>query len=332
MKTLSDKLGSYKIPKIAIAVIVFLIPILVSGMASGNFFTLLGCYAFIYAIAVSGLDILFGYSGQISLGHAAYFAIGAYGSAMLNHYFGVLIFLAAIISCFLSAGIAALVAFPAAKLKFHFLSLATIAFGEMVYFFIGNSPNSVTGNYIGFFPADMSIFGFQLDSYFKYYYFALVMLVIALIAKSLLINSRTGRCFIAIRENVTAANGMGVNVRKYKVIAFSVSAFYTALAGALLGSMLNYISPTTFTQNASTMFLTMLMLGGRGSLLGPVIGALAVQLINEVFSNVSYLQTICYAFVLLIVILVNPSGLVNIKAMFTGGRKAKRGKEGSENA
>lgn len=332
MKTLPDKLGSYKIPKIATAVIVCLIPILVSGMASGNFFTLLGCYVFIYAIAVSGLDILFGYSGQISLGHSAYFAIGAYGSAMLHHYFSIPIFLATIISCFLAAGIAALVAMPAAKLKFHFLSLATIAFGEMVYFLIGNSPNGITGNYIGFFPKDMSIFGFKVDSYFKFYYFALVMLVIALIAKYLLINSRTGRCFIAIRENVTAANGMGVNVRKYKVIAFSVSAFYTAMAGAMLGTMLNYISPTTFTQTTSVMFLTMLMLGGRGSLFGPVIGALAVQLINELFRNVSYLQTICYAFVLLIVILVIPSGLVNIKSLFTGGRKAKRGKEGSENA
>ena len=177
MKKALDKLGNYKLLKIILAIIVLVIPICVTGIDSGNFITLLGCYTFVYAIAVSGLDILFGYCGQISLGHVAYFGIGAYGTGMLNQYFQVPIFLAAIISCIVAAAVAAVIAFPAVKLKFHFLSLATIAFAEIIYFLIGNSPGNVTGNYVGFFPNDMSLFGFELDTYTKFYYFALVMLL-----------------------------------------------------------------------------------------------------------------------------------------------------------
>ena len=117
---------------------------------------------------------------------------------------------------------------------------------------------------------------------------------------------------------------------------FSTSAFYTAFSGALFATMLNYLSPATFMLNTSVMFLTMLLLGGRGSTWGPVIGALAVQLINELFRNMADLQTICYAVVLLVVILVIPSGLVNIKEAIPDKLRKlfqrKKKKEGSINA
>ena len=211
--------------KCGIFLMILLFPILVSGISSANYLVLLGCFVLVYVIAASGLDILFGYCGQISLGHAGFFAIGAYGSAILNKTFGIPPLITAIIAALVAVIAAAIIAFPTAKLKFHFLSLATIAFGEIMYSFISASPGDITGNFVGYFPNKMSIFGVQLNTYTKFFYFAFVLVVIALLIKQNLVKSKTGRAFVAIRESTVAAGGMGINVRKYKMIAFCTSAF-----------------------------------------------------------------------------------------------------------
>ena len=118
----------------------------------------------------------------------------------------------------------------------------------MVYQLVAQSPGNITGNFTGKFTETISLFGFKLNTYTKYYFFSVVCMVIFLIIKTNLVRSRVGRAFIAIRENSHAANGMGINVRKYKVIAFATSAFYTAFAGGLYAHLVRFISPDTFTQ------------------------------------------------------------------------------------
>lgn len=313
MNMLFEKLGKHKVPKLILAVVILLLPVLFGQLRTGNYLTLLFCFILVYVVATSGLDILFGYSGQISLGHAGFFAIGAYGSALLHTATGLSPLITAVVSSILAMAVAAFIAFPAAKLKFHFLSLATVAFGEIIYTMISVSPGNITGNFVGYFPKPMSIFGFKFDSYFKFYYFALAIVVIALVVKYRIINSKTGRAFEAIRENTVAANGMGINVRKYKIIAFSASAFYVAFSGAIYGNLVGYISPGLFTFDQSVIFLTMVLFGGSGTIIGPVVGAMIIQLMNELLRNLQEYYLIFYGVFLLIVILFMPNGLVNLK-------------------
>ena len=323
MKTL---LGKTWYAKLAIAALVALFPLLVSVTPNASYIILIGCFITVYSIAASGFDILFGYCGQISLGHAGFFAIGAYGAAIMDKTYGIPQVVAILLSCLLAVIIAAFVAYPAANLKFHFLSLATIAFGEIVYSFISASPGDITGNFVGFFPNKLTLFGVKMDNYTKLYYVTLIVAVVVLLLKQNLVKSKTGRAMIAIRENVVAAGGMGINVRSYKMIAFCTSAFFVALSGALYGYLVGYLNPSTFMYDQSVMFLTMLLFGGSGTLWGPVLGVVTVQLINEGLRDLAQYQTLFYGAFILIVVLFMPSGLVNLKF----GRKKKGEKKESE--
>jgi branched-chain amino acid transport system permease protein len=299
--------------KLILIAVIILLPLIFSGLRTGNYLMLLLCFMLVYIVAVSGLDILFGYCGQISLGHAGFFAIGAYGSAILQKMTGVSPLLTAVVSSIIAMAVAAFIAFPAAKLKFHFLSLATVAFGEIIYQLISASPGGITGNFVGYFPKPMSIFGYEFDTYTKFYYFALVIVAIALLVKYRIVKSKTGRALEAIRENTFAANGMGINVRKYKMIAFCVSAFYVSFSGAIYGHLVEYISPGLFTFDQSVIFLTMVLFGGSGSIFGAVLGASAIQIMNELLRNLEQYYLLFYGIFLLIVILFMPNGLVRIK-------------------
>lgn len=285
----------------------------------------------IYLIAVSGLDIVFGYCGQISMGHAAFYAIGAYGSALISDHFHLPVIVSMFIAPIIAALIGALLAYPASKLVFHFLSLATIAFGEIVYQLILQSPGGVTGNAVGY-PTKSVDLGFtKVNNSFKFYFLALAFVLLFMLAKTHLVKSRVGRAFVAIRENSHAAEGMGINVRKYKVIAFSVSAFFTAFAGGMYAHSVGYISPDSFTNKQSVMFITMLLFGGTASKPGPIIGAIAVLLLNEALRSLENLQMFVYGILLLIVILALPGGIFGMvkdvyhKLVKKGGLKNAKG-------
>ena len=282
------------------------LPAFLSGFPYG---ILICCFIMIYIIAVSGLDVVFGYCGQISMGHAAFFAIGAYGSALLHGYFHIPIPITMLIGSLMAGLIGALIAWPASKLVFHFLSLATMAFGEIVYQFISHSPGNITNNYVGYYTESVSIFGFALDTNLKFFYFALICTVIFLTAKNRIIDSKVGRAFIAVRESSHAAGGMGINVRKYKVTAFAISAFYTAFAGSMYAHLVKYISPDTFMQKQSVMFLTMLLFGGTASTFGPICGAAIVMLLNELLRSAERYQMLIYGIMLLVVIVLIPGGI-----------------------
>ena len=258
MKPLVNKRQGITI--LIVSAVLLLLPLILMNY---NYVISILCFAALYVVAVSGLDINYGYCGQISLGQVAYFAIGAYGSVLLNQYTGIPVLICMFLSSAFAAMVGALIAYPCSKLVFHFLSLATMAFGEIMHQFVAHSPGRITGDSLGLFTTHISIGGIQLDTYTKFYYFALVCVALTLIFKVCLINSRTGRAFIAIRENHHAASGMGVNVVKYKVMAFATSAFFAGFAGAMYVHLIRYISPDTIVYRQSVMFLTCCCLAVR---------------------------------------------------------------------
>lgn len=267
----------------------------------------------IYTIAVTGLDLLFGYTGQVSFGQAGFYAIGAYTSALLSKNFG----LPPILTIFIGAGLALIfgiiVAFPASRLVKHFLSLLTIAFGMMVYTFVNSSTLTNGASGITGIPK-VSLFGLELGSYQSYFWLVVVLMVVTLVVKNNIISSRIGRAFIAVRENPHAAAGMGINVAKYKIIAFAISAFMAGLAGALYAHMVRFISPDTFTKDQSNMFMTMLLFGGIATIPGSLIGAAAITVMTELLQQFAAYQTLIYAALILIVLFLLPNGTVGLAA------------------
>jgi len=279
---------------------------------TNNYIALIMCFICLYAISVSGLDILFGYTGQISFGHAGFYAIGAYASAIFTMRLGIPVMISIILGSILAMVFGCLIAIPASKLVKHFLSLLTIAFGQMVFMFF-NSNRALAGGASGMKDIPpISLFGVVLKGPVAVFPLAFILLIIVLVLKKNLIDSRVGRAFIAIRENTVAAYGMGINVRKYKVIAFAISAFLTGLSGALYGHLVGFVSPDTFNSTQSTLFITILLFGGLGSLAGPVIGSVILLFTKELMQSFSNYQMLVYAVFIMIVLFLLPTGLVGL--------------------
>ena len=302
-----------------------LLPLIITNQYLFVIFSLMG----IYIIACSGLDLLFGYSGQISLGHAGFYCIGAYGSAILSRFFGINPWLTMIVASIIAALVAFLFALPTTRLKFMFLSLVTTAFGELIYQMVVNFWPDITGSTTGFnnIPK-LDVFGIAIRSRTDYYFVVLAMMVIFLFVKQRIVYSRIGRAFIAIRENDIAAGAMGINVVKYKAVAFAISAFYTAFAGGLYAHMIGYISPESFMRALSLMFLTIVLFGGMGSFIGPIIGSISLSIINEVVQSFGQYQQLIYGIFIIVVVLFLPKGMAgaidHIKTLKERRRHAAR--------
>ena len=274
-----------------------------------SYIVLLFCTSAISIIVVTGLDVLFGYSGQISLGHAGFYCIGAYTSAILSQTFGIPVILTIMGGAILATLIAVLIALPAARLVHHFLALITISFGELIYLFVAHATD-LTGGYSGLnFVPKPGIGSFVFDTNLTYYYFALFFMLTLLIIKQRIVKSRTGRALIAVRENTHSSDGIGINVKKYKVIAFAVSAFYTGIAGALYGHLIGFISPESFQSSQSVVFLTMLLFGGMGNFAGPIVGAVTLTFLSESLQKLGSYQMLVYGIFLLLIVVFIPSGL-----------------------
>ena len=296
---------------LAAAVIACVIPPIMGLVSGGPYLLNVINYVFVYAIATAGLNIMTGYSGQINLGGAAYFSVGAYGVVILCNA-GLPTWLSLILAMLIVALFGFMTAVPAAKLKYHFLALATLAVGEIVNNFIKVSPGGITKDTSGLFVNALKIFGLKLADDASLYYFLLIMTVISFVFTWAFINSRTGRACIATRDSVDAAGSCGIDVRKYKIIATLVACIILGFAGFLFAYLNRYISPDTFAAGKSTMFMSMMMLGGSGTLFGPLLGAVLVTLVMEVLRNLpgsgAYLQ-MSYGIILLVVMMFMPQGI-----------------------
>jgi branched-chain amino acid transport system permease protein len=240
----------------------------------------------IHAIVAIGLNILVGYTGQISLGHAGFFAIGAYSCILLMVKAGLPFVLALPAAGLVAALFGFLLGLPSLRLEGPYLAIATLGFGMAVTQIISHS--DFTGGHMGIHAPKMSLFGFVADTGSRQYYVILVVTVALTVAAVNLMKTRVGRAFVAIRDSEIAAEAMGINISWYKTLAFAVSAFYTGVGGALMAFALEHVSAGSFNLILSITFLAMIIVGGLGSVMGAILGAalltylqLKLQIIQE---------------------------------------------------
>ena len=262
---------------------VLLLLVLLAPFVIGSYLQSQIVFVFIYAIVGVGLLILAGFAGQVSLGHAAFLAIGAYTAGyMQRHGVPFLVYLP--LSVVLTGAVGALVGFPALRLAGIYLVIATIAFGFIMEE-VAARWESVTNGNDGMRIKQIELFGFTLsrDGY-SFYYLCLGFLILVLVLALNLLRSPTGRAFIAIRDSETAAQSIGVNLSVYKVMAFSISAAMTGLAGCLYAHKMSFISPEMFTLLLSLEFVIVILIGGVGSLHGAVLGSIFVVMVDPFLS------------------------------------------------
>ncbi len=282
----------------------------------------------ITAIAVVGLNLLLGFAGQISLGHAAFFGISAYTSAILTTNYGFPVLAGIICGIFLSAIVAFLIGMPALKLKALSLAMATLGFGLIVYIFM-NETITLTGGPSGFVGIPrFNIMGYDFYSDLAYYYLVAGSLTVVIIISLNLINSRAGRALKAIHSSENAARVMGINVHRYKLFVFVLSAVFAALAGGLYAHYLSFVAPSAFGFHASLQLIVMAILGGMSSVWGGVIGALFLTSMPEFLRIYEELETILYGLILILCMMFMPQGLaggLGKLAGYVSGKLFRRG-------
>jgi len=271
-----------------------------------------------YSIATVGLMLLTGYTGQISLGHAAFFAIGAYTSAILT--LKGLPFVLALPAAGLLAGLVGLlIGLPALRLSGLYLAIATMGFSFIVDEILVRWESLTRGN-MGLIVAFPSIGPFSFSTETRSYYLTLTVLVLTILAARNILRSPTGRAMIAIRDSEVAAQAMGISLARFKTTAFAVSAFFTGVAGSLYAHKLTFINPESFTIIVSIEFLAMIIIGGLGSLHGAVFGAAFIIFLPQIIlmsknylpaylSEQTGLEPALYGLMIILFILLEPLGL-----------------------
>jgi branched-chain amino acid transport system permease protein len=273
---------------------------------------------FIFAIAGVALMLLVGYTGLISLGHAAFLGIGSYVNAVLLKQ-GVPFLVTLPVAGLFTALCGAAIGRPTLRMSGLYLAIATLAFGSIVGT-VFQKWESVTGGFDGFAVPTPYVFGIQVDTTTGIYYTSLVVLVFVLWIAANLLRSPIGRAMVAIRDSEVSAQSMGINLASYKTLAFAISAGMTGLAGALFAHYVRFLAPDAFDVLLSVQFITIVFVGGLGSLRGAILGAAFVRLLPQFIAIVRDdlpfgigrlpgLEPSLFGLVLVLVILFQPGGL-----------------------
>ena len=246
----------------------------------------------IYAIAAVGLNLLIGFTGQISLGHGAFFGVGAYAGAILATRLGFPFWLSVPLAGVVASGVGMIFGLPSARLKHLYLCIATLA-GQFIVDYVLVQWESLTGGAMGIVVPSASLFGLDLGTDRSFFYVVFICFVLMTWIAVNLIRTRIGRAFIAIRDNDRAAEGMGIPVFPYKLLSFAVSSFYAGFAGALYAYYMMSITPEPFNLGLSIEYVAMIIIGGLGSIPGAVFGSVFIVSLNEVLSMITeYLMNI----------------------------------------
>lgn len=275
------------------------------------------CLVGIYMIVAIGLDFLIGYTGQISLGHAALFAIGAYSSALLTLNLGLPFWIALLAAGAIAGFAGLLLGLSALRLSGLYLAIATLGLGEAMPQILLKW-DSVTNGYSGLKPARPAFGPLVLNNEFKLYFLILAVLIVVILVTSNLLRSKIGRAFIASRDSEAGAEAMGIPLARYRILAFALSAAFAGIAGSLYAHVVGFISPSDFNSWMSLVFLCMVFVGGVGSIPGAMLGAAFMTAVPQFFVGSKSLSGILFGCALLIVILFFPKGLVGMPGAMAG--------------
>lgn len=265
----------------------------------------------IYILLGLGLNIIVGYAGLFQLGHAAFYALGAYTAAMLNLKLGVPL-LATLPAAVLVAGLAGfIISRPILHLRGDYLAIVTIAFGEIIRMLLVNNVGGVTGGSNGLFGVDpIAIFGFRFTSVLSNYYLVLFFVALTIFAINRLENSRLGRAWMYVREDETAAEAMGIDTVWVKAVAFVLGSAWAGLAGVLYVSRIGSISPDLGSFLESVVMFAIVVLGGVGSIPGILVGTLGMIGLPEVFRFVKDWRDAFVGLAMVVMMIFRPGGLL----------------------
>lgn len=292
-------------------------------------------YMGIFVIAFHGLNIITGYAGQISVGHAAFMGVGAYTSAILMAKVHLPFLLALLLAGVIAALIGTFCGAPSVRIKGFYLALSTLA-AHFIIIYVLNNWKSLTGGPYGMTVPTASIAGMSLKSTESYYYLVMAITVVMTFFAVNITRTMAGRAFIAIRDNDIAAEVMGINIFRYKLLAFAIGTFYAGIAGALIAQEWRFINTDFFPLMDAIWYLGMLVVGGLGSNLGPIFGAIVYRglayVVDSYFpvlatmipwghaEQFATLGLLVYASVIILFLIFEPRGLAHrwhiFKAMY----------------
>jgi branched-chain amino acid transport system permease protein len=246
----------------------------------GNYWLSVANLIGITIIAATGLNILTGYCGQLSIGHAGFIAVGAYTSAVLTNRFE-LPFLVGLICAGLAAGLIGMIfGIPSLRVKGFYLAISTIA-AQFIIIWVISHWTSVTGGYTGISVPPASIGGITFVSQASLFYLITLITVLVVFLAKNLARTRAGRAFVAIRDNDLAAQVMGINLFRYKLIAFFIGCFLAGIAGSLLAHWIGFMSVEHFSITDSILYIGMIIIGGLGTTTGPIFGVIFIRLLQQ---------------------------------------------------
>jgi branched-chain amino acid transport system permease protein len=270
-----------------------------------------GFFFGIYALLGLSLNIVLGEVGLFDFGHAGFYAIGAYTTAILNTYYGIPILVLMPLSALAAGLFAYVVVSPVIHLRGDYLLIVTIGVGEIIRLALINNPFGLTGGSNGVVGIDNpSITRYlMIDSSFEFYFLVWIVVSLSIIGLIHLQNSRIGRAWNCIREDETAAKATGINVRSYKLLAFILGAGLAGVAGNLYASKMMVVSPHSFTFVESAMLFCIVLIGGMGSIPGVLIGAAAISLFPEIFRGVAQYRMLLFGAVMMAMMIFRPGGI-----------------------
>jgi branched-chain amino acid transport system permease protein len=295
-------------PYLPVAVLAIIIALLPAVLPSA-FYVRVAALVYINAIAVLGLNLLMGFAGQVSLGHAGFFAIGAYAVALGPTYLGIPSLLSLLGGVVVSALLALIVGRPILRLRGYYLAIATLGMGLLIAMVITNQAD-VTGGPNGMAVPRPVLFGWRLSGAVTWYWISGVTLLIGTWIAINLIASPTGRAIRAIHGSETAARVLGIDAARHKLIVFVLSAIYAALAGAYFALLDGFVTPDTSGFIRSIEFVVMAVLGGLGSIFGSIIGAAILVVLPQALTLFRDYEQIVLGLIMILFMILLPAGIV----------------------
>lgn len=264
----------------------------------------------LYIILALGLNIVVGQTGLLNLGFAAFYAIGAYTYAILSTGFGLSFWPGLFVGALTAGAFASLLGLPTLKLKGDYFAIVTLGMGEITRIVLNNW-DSMTGGPNGISNIGRPVIaGYVLHSTLDFYYLSLTLAVLTVFAMQRLIGSRIGRAWIAIREDDVAAEAMGIDTFRLKLLAFVIGSAWAGLAGVLFAAKMAFVSPESFTFSESVLILCMVVLGGMGSIPGIILGTLLLIMLPEVFRDFQDYRMLAFGAALVLMMIFRPQGLL----------------------
>lgn len=308
--------------KIVIAAVIIM-AVLIPFLGVQKYYIHLIAMSLIWVILTQGLNVIQGFTGYVSIAQASFFGIGAYTSALLTLNFALPFVIAAPLGVLVSALAGVAIGYPSLKTKGHYFSIITLAFCFVIWSLMGTLKN-LTGGTSGLpnIPVPESLFGLDFNNINVFYFMVLIFALLSILFVSRLRRSKYGRSFIVIRENEQLAQAVGISLSRYKLMAFVISAAMGGLAGVLYAHYSRFISPISFSTEYSMNAILAIIMGGSGTILGPVIGSFLLIFLPEYLRMAEEFRLIIYAIMLVLITIFMPRGITHVIEVI--GEKIKK--------